>query len=691
AAADASAPLIFAGGLVLDGLSGFGQSDAPITTRIHRLAGAVVSAGLFLDNQGDLAIANAADRSGSLSYPGLTLAHGGSLSSDGSNSLEGLLQSGSDSLNLFAADQLQLQQPARLVLDGEATASLRAQGGQLSSAIGSRIDTAQGSLQLSGNGIVLQGILNSGGRLDLAGGSAAIALAPYLSNAQKDELTAAGIDTADLASNLVLAGTISSAAPGGFSLQSDRLLPLLGVIDSTAPGAPLVLQTSSSSGMLQLGSLSSAGALALQVPFGRLYSGIPSPIRTVGGGALSILAAQASLNGPIEVGSGGVRIDASGQLSLAGATSSGGAVAMEAAAIDLAPSGGVVSLGDLSLAATGSGAGLRLAGLLLAGGGIGPRARSGFARRLSNRVALDGTTSLDSSDQPIQASDLLLDPDSNAELRLSSSTTVVVGGSSDGSRDTVVTDAWLAAPNVRITAAEGPRLLHDLIARDRLVIHSDSTLRLEPSAVLNLGLPAGVASASPTPEATLELTAPLISLPHDPADLVIDADSSIPQPFLAGNLSAPLTLAFQVTTPQGQTIAFLVDVAAGQRDSLALLLDAINRAVAEAARTAGVPNEAIPSLAMRGAVLRMQLGNELTLPEPDQLALVLVGARSQGLDQLGFSPSSTNRQGVIPATVLSHALATHLSAGSIDQPYQRLEWGGGVRADAASENTRLSW
>jgi hypothetical protein len=75
-----------------------------------------------------------------------------------------------------------------------------------------------------------------------------------------------------------------------------------------------------------------------------------------------------------------------------------------------------------------------LAGLLLAGGGIGPRARSGFARRLSNRVALDGTTSLDSSDQPIQASDLLLEPDSNAELRLSSSTTVVVGGSSDGSR-----------------------------------------------------------------------------------------------------------------------------------------------------------------------------------------------------------------------------------------------------------------
>jgi len=132
-------------------------------------------------------------------------------------------------------------------------------------------------------------------------------------------------------------------------------------------------------------------------------------------------------------------------------------------------------------------------------------------------------------------------------------------------------------------------------------------------------------------------------------------------------------------------------VAAGQRDSLAVLLEAINRAVAEAARTAGVPNEAIPSLAMRGAVLRVQLGNELTLPEPDQLALVLVGALSKGLDQLGFSPSSTNREGVIPATVLSHALATRLSAGSIDQPYQRLEWGGGVRADAASENTRLSW
>ena len=52
--------------------------------------------------------------------------------------------------------------------------------------------------------------------------------------------------------------------------------------------------------------------------------------------------------------------------------------------------------------------------------------------------------------------------------------------------------------------------------------------------------------------------------------------------------------------------------------------------------------------------------------------------------------SSATRQGVIPATVLSHTLATTLSLGSLDQPYTRLDFGGGVRADAASERTNLN-
>ncbi|MEI7951078.1 MAG: LamG-like jellyroll fold domain-containing protein, partial [Synechococcaceae cyanobacterium ELA182] len=286
-----------------------------------------------------------------------------------------------------------------------------------------------------------------------------------------------------------------------------------------------------------------------------------------------------------------------------------------------------------------------------------------------------------------QRGDIQLDPASKAVLQLSSASSAVIGGYSDGINDTVVPGAWLAAPELSISSVDRPTLLHDLIARDRLTIHSDTELNLRPIAVLNLGTPNPSDSGATTLEASLELTAPSINLTHDVADLVIEAETSAPQQVLSGNLREPLTLAFTVTTPGGQSAAFSATVVAGQRNSLDELLVAINDALATAAGSAGLPLTSIPSLGLRGAYLRFQLG--LFGDSPEQLAFGLKGALSSGLEQLGFIASSANRQGVIPATVFSHALATSINAGSAAQPYDHLDWGGGVRADAASEQTSL--
>jgi len=691
AAASAADPLVQAGELVLDGLTGFGEEGDPIHTRVHALAGAVGRDGLYIANLGDLAITLAADRSGSHAYPGLSLAQGGSISSDVSLTLEGLLQNAAGTLSLQAADQLQLRQQAQVRLVDAASATLQATGGQLSSQAGSTITVDQGNLQLAGNGMVLQGSLNTGGDLSLEGGSASISLLPYLTDGQKQELQDAGIDPATLTSNLILAGSLTSRYAAGFSLQSDRLLALLGAIETTAAGASLQLQTSSSDGLLFLGnSLASGGDLSLQALDGPLYTGIPSQIRTSGTGSLSIKAASATLNGPIEAGSGGVKLQVGGRLTLTGATSSQGPVAAQAAVIALAASGGIVSLDDVSLAAIGTGpdSGLQLAGLLLAGGNIAPAALAATSgRRTSTRVPLDGQAAIESTDQTLQRGDIQLDPASKAVLQLSSASSAVIGGYSDGTNDTVVACAWLAAPELSISSVDRPTLLHDLIARDRLTIHSDTELNLRPIAVLNLGSPNPSDSGATTPEASLELTAPSINLSHDVADLVIEAETSAPQAFLTGNLREPLTLAFTVTTPGGQSAAFSAAVVAGQRNSLDELLVAINDALATAAGSAGLPLTSIPSLGLRGAYLRFQLG--LFGDSPEQLAFGLEGALSSGLEQLGYIASRTNRQGVIPATVFSHALATSINAGSAAQPYDHLDWGGGVRADAASEQTSL--
>ena len=592
-AANASAPLVLGGGLVLEGLDGFGLETAPIRTQVRSLAGAVGAEGLFLANQGDLAITTAADRSGSLSYPGLSLQAGGGISSDAGITLEAGLESAAGRLSLAAATQLQLSQEARLRLLDAAEARLSARGGTLSTAAGSTINVGTGNLELSGQGLVLQGVLNTTGSLQLDGGSASLPLLPYLSTGQQQALGTAGIDPGGLYTNLVLAGSITSAAAKGLFLPSDRLLAVLGTLATTAPAAPLQLATSSTDGMLVLGRLASAGPLSLRT-VGRLFSDVPSRISTSGSGLLSIQTASGSgnLNGSIEAGSGGLDLQGNGSLSLAGPTSSVGAVSVQALAIDLAPSGGIVSQGDLSLAATdtGSGPGLRLAGLLVAGGSVaGP---------------------WNTADASVQRQDIHLDPTSNAELRLSSASKAVIGGIRQGSDDTVVASAWLAAPKLSISSKEQPTLLHDVIARDRLAIHSDTSLLLRPIAVLELGSAAAAPTPTPTPAASLTLTAPEITLTRDPVDLVIEAQSTAPQALLAGNLSQPLTLALRVTTPGGVRLSFSTTVAAGPRGSLESLLKEINAALAASASAAGLPTDAVPSLGMRGPYLRLQLGDD---------------------------------------------------------------------------------
>ena len=494
---------------------------------------------------------------------------------------------------------------------------------------------------------------------------------------------------------MVLGGSITSAAAEGVVLPSSQLLAVLGRLETTAAAAPLQLVASSDAGMLVLGTLASAGPLSLDRA-GRLFTDVPSMIRTTGSGLLSIhsTTGPANLNGTIEAGAGGLDLQVNGTFSLAGPIRSNGPVAIQALGINLASSGGIVSQGNLSLAATGlgSGSGLQLAGLLVAGGSVAAGTQASATRRQAvRRVATAEQTLLESTESSVQRQDIQMDPASSAELRLSSASSAVIGGSQEGSDVIVAPGAWLAAPNLSIRSKEQPTLLHDLIARDRLAIHSDTSLLLRPLAVLELGSAAAAATTAPTPAAELTLTAPQITLPRDPVDLVIEAQTTAPQAFLTGTLSQPLTLALSVTTPQGQRVDFSATVAAGQRSSLQALLESINSALAEAATAAGLPATSIPSLGLRGANLRLQLGRHFDIPQLDQLALVLDGAASSGLEQLGFLPLPAPRQGVIAATVLSQALATRVVIGSNDLPYSSLVADAGVSAVAASDQASLSW
>ncbi|NBO66513.1 MAG: hypothetical protein EBU88_16990, partial [Acidobacteria bacterium] len=393
---------------------GFGAEVTPIRTQVHRLAGAVGEGGLFLANQGDLAITTAADRTDTLRFGGLSLATGGSLSSDASLSLESALESNGGQLRLVAKDQLLLLEPARLRLLADAQASLLAQGGPLRAAAGSAINVGTGSLDLSGQGLVLQGVLDTAGRLGLDGGSATLALLPYLTAGQQQALSASGIDPASLDTNLVLAGSITSAAAEGVFLPNSQLLAVLGRLETTAAAAPLQLASSSAQGILVLGTLSSAGPLTLD-PVGRLFTDVPSLIRTTGRGLLSIHEAigTANLNGTLDAGAGGVDLQVNGTLSLAGPIRSEGPVSIQALGINLASSGSIVSQGDLSLSATGeaSGSGLQLAGLLVAGGSVAAPALAASARRpVVKRVAIAGQPALESTEASVQRQDIQLDP-----------------------------------------------------------------------------------------------------------------------------------------------------------------------------------------------------------------------------------------------------------------------------------------
>ena len=105
---------------------------------------------------------------------------------------------------------------------------------------------------------------------------------------------------------MVLGGSITSAAAEGVVLPSSQLLAVLGRLETTAAAAPLQLVASSDAGMLVLGTLASAGPLSLDRA-GRLFTDVPSMIRTTGSGLLSIhsTTGPANLNGTIEAGAGG--------------------------------------------------------------------------------------------------------------------------------------------------------------------------------------------------------------------------------------------------------------------------------------------------------------------------------------------------------------------------------------------------
>ncbi|MEB3331540.1 MAG: LamG-like jellyroll fold domain-containing protein, partial [Synechococcaceae cyanobacterium] len=701
AAAGSSAPLIRAGGLVLDGLAGFGTATDPIRTQVRRLAGAVGSGGLFLANQGDLAITTAADRSGSRRHAGLQLQAGGSVSGDGSLSVEGVLEQRSGSLTLQAAGLLRLRQEARLSLLGT-TGNLVA-GGPLQADAGSTLSNGAGSLRLAGEGIALRGLLNTAGALTLEAGAAALDLAAELTDAQKQELQQAGTDPTSLRSNLILAGSLTSSAAAGLDLVSPGLLALLGVLEATAAGAPLRLRSSgtgSGSGLLQLGSVTSAGDLELRADAGPLQTAITSRSRSGPAGRLSLVSGGlAQLRGSLEGGSGGVDLEAATGLSLAGAVSSAGSVAARAPGLRISASGGIVASGDVRLTASGSlaGQGLRIAGPVIAGGRLRPGVSVG-SDPTATTLPLDGETGLLPEANPLRLQDIVLDPLSSAVLELSSAGGAVLGGLSDDSdtgavKDTVVAGAWLAAPEIRLRSARQPRLLHDLFARDRLAIRSDTSLLLRPLAVLHLGQPVAAGSAAQA-KAALQLEAPQITLSRDPIALAIEAENAAPQAFLGGALAAPLRLALTVTSAEGLSVPLSVTIPETNAGSLQSLLDAVNAALGQAAAAAGLNENARPSLGLRGSRLRLQLGRYNPAASSQQLGLALQSAGSTGLEQLGFAATEQDRQGVIPATVLSHALATSLQVGgaaTAGVPYQELAWSGGVRATAADPQTSLSW
>ena len=268
-----------------------------------------------------------------------------------------------------------------------------------------------------------------------------------------------------------------------------------------------------------LGNLTALSNLSLTATAGTVRTTVPSTIKTTAttggtttvngntGAALygSILAgAQATNTGPSWLAAAAtpanLTITSSGDLTLAGATAVAGTTTITAPKVTITAAGGVISRGDLSITANGTatGQGLFSSGLLVAGGTVNT-ALTALTPTNPSGITSSSTTSVQGS--TLQQANIVLDAASTATLSLTVNRdavdALVLGGSTSGTgnaqTDLVVAGAWMAAPNVSMTAPQSPRILHDLIARDGLTITANSataankTIRLSPLSQILLG------------------------------------------------------------------------------------------------------------------------------------------------------------------------------------------------------------
>jgi hypothetical protein len=169
------------------------------------------------------------------------------------------------------------------------------------------------------------------------------------------------------------------------TVNTNRSLALLGDITTTAGN--LSLSSSSSDGLLVLGSLSANGNLTLNASAGSLRSIVTSQIKTTGtAGNINLIGSTAaSLHGTILAGarstesgptwangSSHLNLTSSGTMVLADATAVNGNATILAPNLSITASSGVISRNNLSLSSTGTaaGQGLYSAGLLVAGGTV---------------------------------------------------------------------------------------------------------------------------------------------------------------------------------------------------------------------------------------------------------------------------------------------------------------------------------
>ncbi|MFM9110547.1 MAG: beta strand repeat-containing protein, partial [Prochlorococcaceae cyanobacterium] len=733
----AAGPLIRAGTLVVDGLQGLGSSSAPLSIAVGTLAGAVGGGGAHLTNSGSLAIDTAGDRTGTRTFQGLSIGGPSILTtSSGDLALRGRLESRGGDLRLSGAADLELAATGALVTAGHGSLTLEAGAtGLLQAQSGSRLELgSNGPATLSGGAVVLKGTIDAQGPLVLHPLGSGRPLGSQLTEGQRQALVDTGVDAAllngeasdgELHTDLVLDGTITVRHSSGFRLSHGGLVPLLGSLDVTA--GPLEFASSSLDGLMVLGSLSASSDLALRATAGPVRSTVPSTLRSTSTAASGITIASAgtaALYGSVLAGAestptgphwraapttpASLAITSATGLILAGATAVAGGSSLEAPTITITASGGVISRGDLAISATGSGSGQGLfsSGLLVAGGTVNT-SLSDLTPSSASGTTSSSTTSVQGS--TLQAANIVLDPSSNATLSLSVSRdaadALVLGGSTSGSGsnpiDLVVAGAWMAAPKVSLRAPQSPRLLHDLIARDKLTITATSptaannSIRLSPLAPVQLGQADGSTASS-----AVELSAASIHLPGDGAGLALESITSAPQAFLNGQLTQPLTLNLAVTRPASgtaggtETKTVSATIAAQTAASLSALIATINNAISSAASAVGLEatKGEIPVLDLRGAFVRLTLrppsGSTRLVPG---LALALNSTSSSGLSQLGSFGSAATVQASTPATILTRAKDTRLDLGSASQRFTSLQWDGGVRSTNSDASSRVSW